>query len=100
MVTGIDNEHDRIPLQFKLERNYPNPFNPSTTISFSLPTSGFVNLKIYDLSGREAATLVSGPMPAGKHSILWNATGMPSGVYCCRLQAGSLNETMKMILIK
>jgi hypothetical protein len=97
-------------------QNYPNPFNPSTTIGFQIPPSpfsekgerrGFVSLKIYDLIGREVATLVSEPLSAGRYTRQWNAANMPSGVYFYRLQvypdavgAGSYTETKKLILLK
>jgi hypothetical protein len=89
-----------IPLHFDLKQNYPNPFNPSTTISLSLPSKLFVSLKIFDLIGREVATIVSEELSAGDHSRQWNTNGMPSGVYFYRLQAGSFTETKKLILLR
>jgi glucuronoarabinoxylan endo-1,4-beta-xylanase len=88
------------PTSFRLRQNYPNPFNPSTTIGFSLPRSGEVSLKIFNPLGEEVATLTSGHMDAGVHSIEWNATGQPSGVYFYRLQAGSCAETRKLVLVR
>lgn len=88
------------PDQFSLEQNFPNPFNPSTTISFSLPVKSSVSLKVIDLFGREVATLASEEMSAGTHSRQWQAVNMPSGVYFFRLKAGELVKTQKMNLMK
>jgi hypothetical protein len=85
---------------FILHQNYPNPFNPSTIISFSLPSKSFVSLKVFDLIGREVATILSQEMQAGSHSQQWNTTNMTSGVYFYRLQAGSFIETKKLIMLK
>ena len=90
----------REPASYTLSQNYPNPFNPSTTISFSIPAKWFVSLKVYDILGREVAVLVSEQLSAGNHSRLWNAEGLPSGVYFYRLQAGSFTETKKLILLR
>jgi len=76
-----------------LEQNYPNPFNPMTTIAFSVPSTAFVSLRIFDLMGREVATLASEEMMPGWYSRVWNASSMPSGVYFYRLQAGPYTET-------
>jgi hypothetical protein len=89
-----------IPHGYALEQNYPNPFNPSTTISFSLPSRSFVRLKIFDLMGREVAALVSEEMSAGNYSKEWNASGIPSGVYFYRLQAGRYTETKRLVLMR
>jgi len=88
------------PGEFRLRQNYPNPFNPSTTISFSLPTRSFVTLCVFDVMGREVATLVSEDMNAGKYTRLWNADGFPSGEYFYRLQAGTFTEVKKLSLIR
>ncbi|MEW6655066.1 MAG: T9SS type A sorting domain-containing protein, partial [Bacteroidota bacterium] len=88
------------PTHFNLEQNYPNPFNPATTISFSLPSKTFVSLKVFDALGREVSILVSEELPAGTYSSQWNASGLPSGVYFYRLQAGSFVDTKKLILLK
>jgi hypothetical protein len=89
-----------LPQHFSLSQNYPNPFNPSTTISFSLPSRSFVSLKIFDALGREIANIVSEELSSGNYSRQWNATGLPSGVYFYRMQAGSYTETKKIILLK
>jgi hypothetical protein len=92
----------------ELMRNYPNPFNSSTIISFSLPSKSFVSLKIFNLIGREVATVVSEELSLGKHTRQWNANGLPSGVYFYRLQArqtsdeqtSSYTKTEKLVLLK
>ena len=84
---------------------YPNPFNPRTTISFKLPTSGPVELRVYSLDGRLVANLVNETMPAGSHRIHWNGRddrgrGMASGVFFCRLQAGDDESSIRMVLLR
>jgi hypothetical protein len=86
--------------EYRLSQNYPNPFNPSTTISFSIPSRSFVSLKIFDLLGREVATLVSEELTAGSHARQWNASGFPSGMYFYRLQAGAYTATKRLLLVK
>jgi hypothetical protein len=88
------------PAVYALAQNYPNPFNPATTISFSLASKSFASLKIFDVMGRDVATVVSGEMPAGRYTRQWNASGCPSGVYFYRLQAGPYTETKKLLLIR
>jgi len=100
IMTGVGNNPKQIPSRFVLEQNYPNPFNPTTTISFSLPSKSFVSLKVFDLIGRDVATIVSEEISAGSYSRQWNATNMPSGVYFYRLQTGSFNETKKLVLLR
>jgi hypothetical protein len=97
---SVENANSSIPASYSLSQNYPNPFNPSTSISFRLPSKSFVSLKVFDLIGREAATLVSEELSAGNHTKQWNANRMPSGVYFYRLQAGSFTETKKLVLLK
>ena len=88
------------PLQFQLSNNYPNPFNPSTTFSFQVAQKSHVSLKIYDIIGREVATIFSGELEAGKYTRQWNAASFASGVYFYRLQAGSFVAVKKLILLK
>jgi hypothetical protein len=88
------------PLHFKLFDNYPNPFNPSTTIAFDLPSKSFVTLKIYDLLGREVKTLVEGVMESGHHTQQWNAGTFASGIYFYRLQAGFNTNTKRLVLLR
>jgi hypothetical protein len=86
--------------EWKLSQNYPNPFNPSTTIAFSLREASTVTLKVFDVIGREVATLINDVMPAGAYTRQWNAGDLSSGVYYYRLHAGSFTETRKSILMK
>ncbi|MHB2156403.1 T9SS type A sorting domain-containing protein [Calditrichota bacterium GD2] len=83
-----------------LRAELPNPFNPETTIWFSLSKNSDVTLKIYSLLGEEIETVVEGKYPAGSHEVTWNAGNLASGVYLYRLQAGDYVETRKMILMK
>lgn len=99
-ITDVRNKRNAVPDAFQLFQNYPNPFNPSTTISFSLPSKSFVTLKIFDLLGREVATIVSDEMSAGSYSKQWNAGNMSSGVYLYRLRAVNFTETKKLVLLK
>ena len=89
-----------IPTGFALDQNYPNPFNPSTMISFSLPHSAYASLKVFDMLGREVATLVNGFTAAGSHEVQFNATNLASGVYLYKLTSGDFTQTMKMMLVK
>jgi len=98
-VTGIEENPSR-PASFKLFDNYPNPFNPTTTISFSIPATGFTSLKVYDILGNEVATLVNEEKPAGNYEVRFDASSLSSGVYFYRLQAGEFINTKKMILMK
>jgi|GEM_PF-7064910 len=91
---------EKIPSAYALEQNYPNPFNPSTTIRFALPKAANVLLKVYDAAGRDAAVLVNGYMEAGYKSVDFNASGLSSGLYLYRLQAGEFVRTGKMMLMK
>ncbi|HSP88015.1 MAG TPA: T9SS type A sorting domain-containing protein, partial [Ignavibacteriaceae bacterium] len=80
--------------------NYPNPFNPATTISFSLPKSGYVSLKVYNALAQEVATLVNGVKEAGNHRIDFNAVNLNSGIYFYKLETGDISQVKKMTLIK
>jgi hypothetical protein len=93
--------HPMFAQSFELSQNYPNPFNPETTIEFSLSTSGQTKLTVFDLTGREVATLVDENLPAGRHSYHFTANpGLASGVYLCRLSTTYSTETRKMILLR
>ena len=85
---------------FRLVQNYPNPFNPTTTISYQIPVSSHVILKIFDILGREVATLMNQRKDAGRYSVQWDATRFPSGVYFNTLQAGEYRDTKRMMLLK
>ena len=100
-LTGVEGRGvGEVPTAFVLRQNYPNPFNPKTTISYELPRTTHVTLKVYDVFGRDIATLVDGVEDAGVKSIAWDATGVASGVYFYRLQAGEFVTTRKMAVIK
>lgn len=85
---------------FALHANYPNPFNPSTTIANILSSASFVSLRIFSVLGQEVATLVNGREGAGAHTVEWNAEGAQGGVYFFRLVTGDFARTKKMVLAK
>ena len=89
-----------IPRGFSLSQNYPNPFNPSTKISFSLPQSSFVNLSVYEITGREVTNLLNQQMNAGTYAVDFNSANLSSGIYLYKISAGTFLQTKKMILIK
>jgi len=102
---GVDNKSETFPQGFVLEQNFPNPFNPSTTIDYELPENGLVNIKIYDITGRQINTLVSSHQYSGYKSIQWNATNnhgerVSAGIYLYIIQAGEFVQTKKMVLLK
>ena len=98
-VTSVTNA-SQLPAKFELLQNYPNPFNPSTTIMFSLGTTAPATVKIYNLLGQELETLSSGTKSTGVYRVEWKPTGLPSGVYLCRLETGGYTQTRKLILMK
>jgi hypothetical protein len=93
-------EAPKVVFTYKLEQNYPNPFNPSTKITFSIKDAGFVSLKVYDLLGREVATLVNERRSAGIYDVNFNASSLGSGVYFYTLSSGGFSQTKKMMLVK
>lgn len=97
---SIEDEGESVPEGFELSQNYPNPFNPSTVISYKLAANSLVTLKVYDITGREIATLINGQKTAGDHQVTFDASGLASGIYIYRLQSGSNTLTRKMMLIK
>lgn len=96
-TTGVATE---TPATYGLSQNYPNPFNPSTDIQFSLAKAGTVSLKVYDMLGREVATLANGEFVAGVHHVMFNATTLPSGAYFYALKAGNFSAMKSMMLVK
>lgn len=98
--SSVERFETGIPGSFSLAQNFPNPFNPSTQIQFSLPRRSHVMLTIFDLLGREVATLVSEELSAGSYSTHWDAAGLPSGVYLYRLHAEGFVQTRMMILMR
>jgi hypothetical protein len=101
-TVGVKSDAELVPGRYELRQNYPNPFNPGTTIEFILPKESNVTLKIYDLLGREVATLVDGKLPASTtpYSISFDASHFSSGVYFYQIVAGSFTETKKLIVLK
>jgi hypothetical protein len=89
-----------LPKEFYLEENYPNPFNPSTTISFGIPKDAFVSLKVYNSFGQEIAELAGKDYPAGRHSVTFNASTLASGAYFCAMKAGDYAMVKKMTILK
>jgi hypothetical protein len=79
---------------------YPNPFNSTTTISFSLPSSSSSSLFVYDIAGREAAVIGAGSYSAGIHRISWRADDLPAGVYLLRLESGAQSSMRKVVIVK
>lgn len=93
-------DNNSTPREFSLEQNYPNPFNPSTAISYQLAGTSHVTLKVFDLLGREVATLVNGVKPAGRYEATWQTQNAASGLYFYRIEAGSFIDMKKMLLLK
>jgi hypothetical protein len=96
----IQKEEQTIPAAFSLEQNYPNPFNPTTNIRFSITEKGSVSLRIFDVLGKEIATILNDELNAGTYSVSWNASGFSSGVYFYRLQTKDFSDTKKLLLTK
>lgn len=99
-VTGINTGGAFTPLKYELTQNYPNPFNPTTNISYQIAKNSLVTLKIYDVLGKEIATLVNEELNAGNHEVSFDASGIPSGVYFYKITAGAFTDTKRMILLK
>jgi hypothetical protein len=93
-------QRDNVPIQEMLLSNYPNPFNCATHIEFTLPSTQRVSLRLYDVLGREVAVLMNEIQTAGQHHMMFDASGLPSGVYLCRLDAGGTAQTRKMVLVR
>ncbi len=110
ITTDLQNEDYQLPIAFSLSQNYPNPFNPSTTIKYQIPDLpagrqelSFVTLKVYDVLGKEVATLVNEEKPAGKYEVEFRIAviyELSSGIYFYQLRAGNFVETKKMVLLK
>lgn len=106
MITDVRDKNSNSPPTIQLYPNYPNPFNPKTSITYALSTQSYITLKVYDLLGRELAILAQGKFDAGNHSAAWNASGFGSGVYFCKLEATSVTDgrrftdVKKMVLVR
>lgn len=99
-TVGVKEITSTLPEEIVLHTNYPNPFNPTTTIRFSLPHREYVTLKVFDVLGREVATLMSEEVNAGEHSVVFNATKLPSGVYFYRLTTSTFSQTKRIEVVK
>ncbi|MEO8210730.1 MAG: T9SS type A sorting domain-containing protein [bacterium] len=96
----MDKAEVEVPSKFELSQNFPNPFNPSTTINFDMPIDGFVSLKIFNSSGKEVATLLNESRTSGYHSVNFDASNLSSGIYYYKLETNNFSKVMKMALIK
>lgn len=99
-VTGVRVTGPTVPITFDLRQNYPNPFNPATEITYLLPGASDVTLRVFDILGREVATLVNEKKPAGSHTVRFDASGLASGVYVYRLIAGAFEQSRRMMLLR
>jgi hypothetical protein len=100
LVTGVTPISGNVPGSYELKQNFPNPFNPTTTIRFNIPKTGFVSLKVYDVLGNEVTTLVNEELTANSYEISMNAGALASGVYFYKLVSGDFTDVKKMILVK
>jgi photosystem II stability/assembly factor-like uncharacterized protein len=99
-ITGIKNDNSDLPSAFFLDQNFPNPFNPTTTIGYSIPTTSGVVISIYNILGEKVAGLVNEEKSAGYYQMKWNASNFPGGIYLYELRAGSYFQVKKLLLIK
>jgi len=99
-VTFVEEEIDEIPTEFLLSQNWPNPFNSTSVIRYSVPQSSQVQIKVFDILGNEIETLVNEEKQIGTYEITWNAENLTSGIYLYQLRAGSYLHTKKMVLMK
>jgi hypothetical protein len=100
LVTDVENNQPQFVNEFLLSQNYPNPFNPTTKISWQSPVSGNQTIKIYDIAGKEVATLISEYRLAGKNEVEFDASNLSSGIYFYKLTAGNISKTKKMLVLK
>jgi hypothetical protein len=100
VVGNVDSFMNPVPEQFALSAAYPNPFNPSTTISYDVPSDMNINLAVYDIRGRMVTELANGMREQGRYDVIWNAENQSSGVYFMKLVAGNTMKTQKMMLVK
>ncbi len=99
-ATAVKRTSNSKPSYFHLDQNYPNPFNPATTIYYSISQREFVSLSVYDLQGKEVHALVNQMQDPGNYETIFNGSGLTSGIYLCRLQAGNLIDVKKIVLLK
>jgi len=98
--SGVKTSPSTLPAGNRLLENFPNPFNPATTVHFKVPGQGFVSIKVYDSLGNELETLVQEVRARGDYNVTWNGSAYPSGTYFCRMQTGEYEETVRMILVR
>lgn len=96
----VEVEVNNLPIEFTFSQNYPNPFNPTTSIEYSVPSSEYVNLKIYDILGNEVSELVNEQKESGNYKVNFDASKLSSGLYIYKIQAGSFSQVRKMMLLK
>ena len=99
-VTSVDPEEHVAPAEFGIAQNYPNPFNPSTRIEYSVANAGYVTIRVFNLLGQEVGTLVDGVQNAGTRSVVFDAKGLPSGIYFCRMEQAGQVQTRRMVLMR
>jgi hypothetical protein len=99
-VTRVEDRESERPVAFSMSQNFPNPFNPTTAVSYQLSAVSFVTLQVFDLFGREVAVLVNDVRPVGIHTVRWDASALPTGVYFCRFRANGVVQTRRMMLLK
>ena len=100
IVSAVKASSQDIPAVVDIRGNFPNPFNPSTTISFSIPKQSYIILSVYNITGQKVATLVDKHMSAGSHSVIFDGSDLGSGVYLYRLESKGFTKTGKMLLMK
>lgn len=99
-LVSVPERIENLPRAIALRQNYPNPFNPTTTIEIDLPEASIVSVMVYDVIGRQVATIVESKLAPGVHRFLWDATPLPSGVYFGRMQVRGNIQTIKMVLMR
>jgi hypothetical protein len=100
LLSGVKINPGMIPSAYILRQNYPNPFNPEANITFSIPRSGIVLLKVYDISGAEVAALLNEEKSAGSYTVRFDASGLASGIYFCKIQVNNYSFVNKMVLLR
>ena len=100
VTVGVDQNSIKTPLTFSLDQNYPNPFNPTTKIKYSIPSAGYTTLKVYNVLGKEVATLVNGEKQSGTYEVQFDASKLASGVYFYKLESNGMVQSKKMVILK
>ena len=100
VITSSPVAVEEAPAAFSVAQNSPNPFNPSTTISFTIAQAGNVNVTVYNVAGQKIDTILDGYMSAGSHSVVWDASSSSAGVYFYTVKSGEFSRTLKMTLLK